>query len=169
MKVRLKEVGTMTHENYKLALDTAREELQEVLNKQTELNRRAMELKKSIEVLSGLCEENPAVRDAALEALEQMMLPEFGITAGIRAILLEADNNGIIPSSTDIRDLLLKRKFDLSEYANAMAVIHNTLNRLEKQGEIQPRLTGWALTDKGRQAASQIGTSTRKRSAFYGD
>lgn len=140
----------MAKENYKLALDTAREELQQVLNKQNELQRRATELKRTIEALSSLCEENPETNDAALEALEQMLLPELGITTGIRTILQEADRNGIIPNATDIRDALIEKKFDLSGYANALAVIHNTLNRLERQGEIEPRLTGWALTEKGK-------------------
>jgi hypothetical protein len=139
----------VTGDSYKLALKTAREELQEVLIQQVELSRRAVGLKKSIEVLAVLCNEDPKAGVETFELLEALSLETTGITDGIRLLLRQAMEKNIILDARNIRDLLAKRGFDLSQYANEMAVIHNTLRRLEKQGELEPRLTGWEITPKG--------------------
>ena len=41
----------------------------------------------------------------------------------------------------------------MAQYANQLAVIHNTLARLEKQGEVTELAAGWMLTEKGKLAS----------------
>jgi len=53
----------------------------------------------------------------------------------------------------DVRTALADQGFNLSQYANKLAVIHNTLGRLEKQGEALQVSGGWVLTDKGKLAS----------------
>jgi hypothetical protein len=47
------------------------------------------------------------------------------------------DNRGSYISPISIRNALQKDDFPLSEYKNALAVIHTTLKRLEDQGEVE--------------------------------
>jgi len=53
----------------------------------------------------------------------------------------------------DVRTSLADQGFNLSQCANKLAVIHNTLSRLEKQGEVMQVSSGWVLTDKGKLAS----------------
>jgi hypothetical protein len=53
----------------------------------------------------------------------------------------------------DLRDGLSTHGFNVAQYANKLAVIHNTLSRLERQGEVIQVPSGWVLTDKGRLAS----------------
>jgi hypothetical protein len=91
---------------------------------------RLFQLSQTITALHSLLAEKP----------EEPKLPqtgevfgETGITGAIR-LLLQTSKFPLAPMQ--IRTELMNRGFDLSEYANAMAVIHNTLKRLDSQGEL---------------------------------
>jgi len=60
-------------------------------------------------------------------------LPVGGISNAIRRILT---GSRIPMSPTQIKTALSARGFDMGEYANPGAVIHNTLKRLEQQKEL---------------------------------
>jgi hypothetical protein len=65
--------------------------------------------------------------------LTEVDIRETGITDAIRQVIAESK----IPlSPVEIKAALANRGVDLSGYANPGTVIHNTLNRLEKQGEL---------------------------------
>src|SRR5437868_1060857 len=118
-------------EIYKRALVEARAEFEKVLKQRAELDKRAVELKKTVSSLSELCN----VQDCS----EGLVVPSetagsSGISDSIRTILRET--NDPVMSPTEIRDELMRRGVVLDEYVNEMSVIHNTLVRLEKQGEI---------------------------------
>jgi hypothetical protein len=117
-------------EDYRRALDAARKDLTKVLQDRTELDQRASELKKTIEGLSALCDEE----DYSTGLPEGATLADVGISNAIRVVLRDTSDPALTP--TEIRDELEKRGLNLSEYASEMAVIHNTLARLERQGEV---------------------------------
>jgi hypothetical protein len=62
----------------------------------------------------------------------------MGMTEQIRLIL----GIGIARSATEIRDILQSGGFDLSEYSNALATIHNVLRRLVEKDEIKVTTDG---------------------------
>jgi hypothetical protein len=86
-------------------------------------------LKQTIEGLSALTQEQPTESTEVSGEL----FGETGITGAIRLLLTTAN----VPlSPIQIRNDLKRHGFDLSDYVNAMTVIHNTLKRLESQGEL---------------------------------
>jgi hypothetical protein len=52
-----------------------------------------------------------------------------------------------------LRDELVHRGMKIKHYSNQLAVIHNTLLRLKRQGEVIPISGAWLLTEKGKLAA----------------
>ena len=72
------------------------------------------------------------------------------LTSAIRQILAES---AVPMRPPDLRDGLINHGFNVAQYANKLAVIHNTLSRLERQGEVMQVSGGWVLTDKGRLAS----------------
>lgn len=117
----------MTNE-YKQALDKAKGELDEHLRQRGEIDRQIIRLKTTVEALSALCEEPDFSMPLDLEVPKG-----FGITMTIRKIL--SDTNVPI-SAVVIRDAMESYGIDMTEYANSMAVIHNTLKRLIEQREV---------------------------------
>ena len=118
----------MEKQNYKLALQAARSEMSDLLQERAAVDARLGRLKQTIEGLSALIQEPTTElpeRDGPFS--------EAGISAAIRVLLHTAK---VPMSPVQIKTELWKRGFDLSEYANAMSVIHNTLKRLDRQGEL---------------------------------
>ncbi|HLH32660.1 MAG TPA: hypothetical protein VKY31_15780 [Terriglobia bacterium] len=139
----------MKRADYKKALHSARAEFNKLLQERAELDTRIVRLKQTIAGLVGLCEVNSKVQ----RALNQVtpLPPRFmRLTSAIRQLLAQS---GSAMRPPELRDALVKHGFTLAQYANKLAVIHNTLTRLEKQGEVIQVPGGWILTDKGRLAA----------------
>jgi hypothetical protein len=110
--------------NYKLALQAAEAEMRDLLQERSNIDARLGSLKQTIEGLSALIQEQPKLDKGFDDA---------GISDAIRALLHVSK----VPlSPVQIRGSLVGRGFDLSDYANPMSVIHNTLKRLESQGEL---------------------------------
>lgn len=119
----------METSNYKLALQAATAEMSDVLAERRKLDARLSQLKETIEGLTALIEDRPT----AVAAPDGEATAESGISDAIRTLLHVSK----VPlSPIQIRGSLIGRGFDLSEYANPMSVIHNTLKRLDKQGEL---------------------------------
>lgn len=118
----------MTPDEYTRALKKAKDELDQYLRQRGEIDRKIIRLKSTVEALSALCEEQEFSIPLDLE------IPKgFGITMTIRKVLSEST----VPLfAVQIRDALEAHGIDMKEYANQMAVIHNTLNRLVAQGEV---------------------------------
>ena len=64
-------------------------------------------------------------------------------------------------TAPEIRTGVVNLNVDLSQYVNASAVIHNTLTRLEKQGEVMR-----VVNPAGQTAAYAL---VKKNKAFYGE
>lgn len=120
----------MSNDNYVNALKGARSEIEDLLNQRMRIDNRLAQLKEIVDSLSAVVEEAPS--DDGLANLRNIV--ELGITDSIRTILRETKDPAMSPP--EIRNELERRGIRLSGYANKMAVIHNTLTRLEKQGEV---------------------------------
>ncbi len=117
----------MTHEDYHKAFEAATREMETLLQQRADLEQRILHLRQTLVTLSRLCGYTPTV--------------SWGMSDGIRFLLKRA---GRPMTAVDIRDELSSWGFDLSKYANDLSVIHTTLKRLHKAGELRlvPRAAG---------------------------
>lgn len=139
----------MRKADYKKALHSARQEFDNLLHERSELDTRIIRLKQTITGLVGLCESDGQSQGSGNHALP--LGPRFmRLTSAIRQLLLDSAAPMRPPH---LRDGLESHGFSMNQYANKLAVIHNTLSRLEKQGEVMQVTGGWVLTDKGRLAS----------------
>lgn len=127
----------MKRTDYKAALEEAQREMEELLQERMLLDMRLVHLKQTIDALTHLLAPKPtehaSAMDAAIAGLAGEPISDVGITDAIRQLLTEST----VPlSPVQIRTKLMNEGFDLGDYANKMAVIHNTLKRLERQGEV---------------------------------
>jgi hypothetical protein len=139
----------MSKTDYRKALDSARAEFEKLLQERAGLDSRIVRLKQTIAGLTSLCNGNDDTRRALSKIVP--LPPRFmRLTSAIRQLLAESTSPMRPP---DVRTSLADQGFNLSQYANKLAVIHNTLSRLEKQGEAMQVSGGWVLTDKGKLAS----------------
>jgi len=139
----------MRKTDYRKALHSARAEFDRLLQKRADLDSRIVRLKQTIAGLMGLCEVADKTRRPLNHTIP--LPPRFmRLTSAIRQILAES---AVPMRPPDLRDGLSNHGFNVAQYANKLAVIHNTLSRLERQGEVIQVSSGWVLTDKGRLAS----------------
>jgi len=117
----------MKVEEYLQTLGAIEQETEQLLKERARIDERLIHLKTAADSLHRLLPEE------GLDVYYRRVVSELGITDAIREILAEAK---IPVSATVIKSELSYHGVDLSEYANPGAVIHNTLTRLEKQGEV---------------------------------
>ncbi|MFI5090882.1 MAG: hypothetical protein ACHP7P_12560 [Terriglobales bacterium] len=156
----------MSTKEYTAALRAARAELEKLLKERANIDQRIAHLKNGIEVWETLSDSTD--HSAGLRVSIGMTTPIApGLSSNVRAALAESK----LPlTAIQVRDRLAQAGLNLSVYASEMTVIHNTLNRLEKQGEVATvdavgDKTLWTLTAKGREAM-QKAEQVRKR--IYG-
>jgi hypothetical protein len=122
--------------DYSKTRDAAIAEIQEILLKRAALDERLNQLKKIVDALSALLDDvpevNPRMNDGHAALSAALLGTGMGISNAIRQAL--ASSNAPM-SPIDIREILANSGFDFGKYASAMTVIHNTLKRLEAQGE----------------------------------
>jgi hypothetical protein len=132
--------------DYRKALESARAEFNHLMQKRLELDKRMVYLRQTIAGLMVLCERNTA-QPPVSENGGVSFPPSMGVTGAARQILAES----ISPlSPPQLRHELTQR--GLTRYADKLALIHNTLLRLERQGEAVKLTEGWIITDKGKLA-----------------
>ncbi len=91
------------------------------------LNVRIMELEKNIRNLRSSFMTN-------ILAEEGRQLTAVGLTEAIRTVLRRSGSKAL--SAADVKDTLNVLGFDLKKFQNPSAVVHNTLIRMAKSGEI---------------------------------
>jgi len=127
----------MGHEDYKKTLEAAKAEMNELLRQRNEIDSRIGKLAPVVEYLSALCDELPGPPP------EPPIHIDVGLTDAIRQVFNAARPASLTP--TEVRDKLRESGFNLDRYANELPPIHNTINRLLKNGEIEedvPRREG---------------------------
>ena len=155
----------MKKSEYRKALESARSEFDRLLQQRLALENRILTLRQTIAGLVALCES-----DVATASTDENKVATFPrsvrLTSATRQILGETDSPIRPPA---LRDALIRRGLNMSQYSNQLAVIHNTLIRLERQGQAIQVSGAWILTDKGKLASkmdfldSPIPTRDRKR------
>lgn len=115
---------------YEKALDFARIETERLLRERSSIDTQLLRLKETTNALSALLEV-----ERGQEASESAnpSVGHLGISEAIRQILGES---GAPMKPPEVRAQLSRRGFDMGEYANPLAVIHNTLTRLGRQNEL---------------------------------
>jgi hypothetical protein len=119
----------MSGYEYRKEMEKAQEELERLLMIRTAVDQQITKHKSAVAILGAMLEEPPKI--TKLESAEE--IGDLGISDAIRAVLRDT---GLAATPLQIRDFLIAGNFDLSKYANPSAVIHNTLKRLETQGEV---------------------------------
>ncbi len=123
----------MKDADFRKALETAKGEMSALLKERAALDQRIGQLKATIDTLDTLLgESTPSVSNAEWEVAAGVM-NEYGISDAIRN-LLDQSRNPMTP--VQIKAALIASGFSPENYASIMAVIHNTLKRLERQGEL---------------------------------
>src|SRR5215470_11361012 len=138
----------MDKAKYRKALDAANGEFERLIQERVELDRRIVRLKQTIAGLTGLCGSN-SHSEPSVNRILPLAPPFMRLTSAIRQVL-GAANSPMRPP--ELRTELLKRGLSLAQYGNKLAGIHNTLTRLQRQGQVVEQEAGWSLTDKGKLA-----------------
>jgi len=111
---------------YRRALDAALREYETLLRDRAELDTRIARLAHTVGSLSRLCGAVPTVA--------------LGLTDASRMVLKAA---GHPLTALEVRAQLEGMGFDLSRYANDLAVIHTTLKRLTEADEVEVVPQAW--------------------------
>jgi hypothetical protein len=128
---------------YTEALDKARQDLGDALCKRDECDRKVAALQTTIDVLSSLLE---SFEQSIGQPQPEITVPDgAGISDAIRLVFKQSSGNLTAPL---IRDRLSDAGFDITGYASILSVIHNTVKRMDDQGEIlkitrSGRVIGW--------------------------
>jgi len=124
-----------------VALETARKKLTELLESRAGIDKEIVKWKRVIDSLSALSdsEEESDPSDVQVSSLaEKSGKVTIKFTEGIRMVLRQNFDPEIPMSAPDIKEKLINLGFDFSKYAQPLVPIHNTLKRLEDQGEVAP-------------------------------
>jgi len=109
----------VTTDEYRLALDAAIREYEQLGQKRREIDQRLAQLAQTIGTLNRLCGFVSTVF--------------WGLTDACRVVLKGA---GHPMTPMEVRDRLEAIGFDLSKYSSSLAAIHTVLKRLHEAGEL---------------------------------
>jgi hypothetical protein len=122
---------------FEVALREARKSLTEAYEDRAAIEQRIVNLKQTIDGLTNLCEPDPVFIEAQSRDTETGfdIRSKFSLSFAIRQIFSQSEKHTLAP--TEVRDALLKIDVKFAErYKQPLVPIHNTLKRLEAQGEL---------------------------------
>jgi hypothetical protein len=122
--------------SFEAALKEARKALKEAYEERTLVEQRIVSLKQTIDGLAFLCEPE---NDEDFVQVNGGMRPQgyyTSLTDAIRRIFSESEEPILTPP--ELRNALVEMGVDMKKYKQPLVPIHNTLKRLEGQGEIVP-------------------------------
>jgi hypothetical protein len=117
----------------KPAREAVRAELNEVLRQIEALHQRATILQQTLNGMNAVIEPDNSGRDRISDVLTASA--NLGMSEAVRRVFRASGGSAL--TAPQVRDELLRMKFDISKYAQPMVPLHNTLKRLEAQGEIK--------------------------------
>lgn len=116
-------------------------QLESALVQQTQTNERKKVIDEQVNALVDAVRALHKVYGGDLpESVAKQIEGDLGITDQIRQVMKATGNQWVQP--TQIRSMVEQRGFALAGYSNPMAVIHQVLKRLEKQGELESHGNG---------------------------
>lgn len=124
----------MTSTNYTQALDQARRDLADAIQKRDAWNLRIVQAQNAVRSLSAM-----VLNAEIVEGAEREMQKQIGIAQAIQALV----NGSPTPvSPAEVREGLLFYGYDIDRYANPVSLIGQTLDRLAFSGRIRKQLDG---------------------------
>jgi hypothetical protein len=128
------------HDAIQNAAETARQKLGELLAERQRIDAQIIDWKRVLDSLSAVSESvTPDVPSNVVpnNPMRTLLpnLTSLGFTDAIRWVLKTAAPNCLTPPG--IRHELLNMGFDFSKYKQELVPVHNTLKRLEEQGEVE--------------------------------
>lgn len=152
----------------KSALEHAQKQVARLLADRQEIDKQIIRWKRVVDSLAVVSEDVETSIPADLELPAGLSeKPGIGFTDAIRVIIA---NSKIGLTPTEVRDELRRIGFDLRKYKQEMVPVHNTLKRLEEQGEIysvetQPDFTVYRRVDP---VARALALDPPPKSELYG-
>jgi len=117
---------------FEQALQEAKKSLKAAYEQRMAIEERILSLKQAVEGLTALC--NPAPMEEVVETSKGNITTTFKLSYLIRKVFADSEEYMLTP--TEVRDALVEMGLDLSRYKQPLVPIHNTLKRLETQGEL---------------------------------
>lgn len=119
--------------DYRKTYETAQRELADLLSEQDRIGKRILTVRKSLQTLAELCEDEGLDIEASREAA--YILENTNLADDIREILKSAWPGYLRPHVVKQNLEALGR--DLSKYRNAQATVHMVLKRMTESGEVE--------------------------------
>lgn len=121
----------MTDETYTQALRKAKAQLIRAIQEREKLDLEIARLNQLVKALSAELETDKPTR---FDAMEETLASGVGFTDVIKSIVNRSEKP---MTPKHVRDMVVMSGYDLSRYANPMAMIHQTLKRLAEQNRIR--------------------------------
>ena len=123
------------------ALELGHKKLTELLTERSKIDKEIVEWKRVIDSLLAVSQgEDTDPSDVQVSAFleNEVGIKIIKFTDGVRMVLRQNASRTVPISVPEIRDQLINLGFDFAKYAQPLVPIHNTLKRLEDQGEVSP-------------------------------
>lgn len=124
---------SVNRDHYTAALEAARQELAELEDQRTTIDKRISELQQGIVGLSALANESGGGKPQSMMDVLAGVGVETGLTDAVRMI---TSSFGFPMTPKQVRDALLHLDYNLSGYSNILASLHTIMKRLAKAGEL---------------------------------
>ena len=122
------------------ALEAAHKKLGELLSERSRIDKEIVDWKRVVDSLLAVSEnEHSDPSDVQVSSLAAKTGREtIKFTDGVRMVLKQNASREVPISVPEIREQLINLGFDFAKYSQPLVPIHNTLKRLEEQGEVSP-------------------------------
>jgi hypothetical protein len=118
------------------ALEIANNKIDELLSKRVEIDKGIVDWTRVRDSLLKVSQgESDDPSDVEVSVVNKPERTTIRFTEGVRMVLKQNASRDI--SVPEIRDQLINLGFDFAKYAQPLVPIHNTLKRLEEQGEVK--------------------------------
>lgn len=124
----------MGNQDYRKAYDAAAAELEALLKQQEDIEERVLTLRKTLNVLSELCQQEGISTDTLDKAYGRIRaMVDTSVTSDIRQIIRHAPD---ALTAKEMREELNKLGGSMAEQSNPLATISAILNRMATNGEV---------------------------------
>jgi hypothetical protein len=122
-------------------LEFGHKRLSELLTDRARIDKEIVGWKRVIDSVLSVSESeasDPSDVEVSAFVENETGLKTIKFTDGVRMVLSQNTSREVPISVPEIRDQLVNLGFDFAKYAQPLVPIHNTLKRLEDQGEVNP-------------------------------
>jgi hypothetical protein len=123
------------------ALETAHQKLNQLLSDRGRIDKEIVDWKRVIDSLLAVSAsdiDDPSDVEVSAFVNDKPGKTTIKFTDGVRMVLRQNASPNMSISVPEIREQLINLGFNFAKYAQPLVPIHNTLKRLEEQGEVRP-------------------------------